>query len=152
MMKITLSITTRETLNQEINNTSIRKTEKAVGDSEAAQRLMTAEAAANPRLWGQREEVGFQEPRGPVTCWRLRHSGLCGGSRNLGGEETIDANREKERETTSLLPFSFLQTPPSTAQRLNLVMSRGPWHPGNTAPDENSLRYTAEQGGEDWVW
>lgn len=65
MMKITLSIETRETLNREINDTSIRKAEKPVGDSETTQRLMTAEAAANPRLWGQKEEVGVSRAQGP---------------------------------------------------------------------------------------
>ena len=58
---------TRETSNQEINYTSVRKAEKPAGNSEATQRFTIAEAAATPRLQGQREETGLGEPRSQVT-------------------------------------------------------------------------------------
>lgn len=53
-MKITLSTEPKETLSQEINDTNVRKPEKASRDSESTHRLMTAEAAATPRLQGRK--------------------------------------------------------------------------------------------------
>lgn len=90
-MKITGSTEPKETLSQEMNVTNVRKPEKASRDSESTHRLMTAEAAAIPRL--QKRKQGFENPGASSLSQSQDHPGLRGGSRNSEGDEAVAANK-----------------------------------------------------------